>query len=473
MQHIDEHTIELYILSSDLVKKQIAEIEAHLKECHGCRKLAEQVEAFYQNAEKKLDKLSVPKERETKALVRINEAVEQYYEPFAPPVRYRPTTFVGKLAYFTRLHPVITGVGSFATAAAMLGAILVGTSDFFKDKNPSYAHLNSESAIIEIYNKENQFLWGLPSKSIYRLPPQEYERMEPNVVIADINGGKRNDVLTILPLGDKTSPTKPLTIISPEGKLIREISFNENIQFRGTQYYDRLGGEYLLCDDFQGSGKKEIYVVTNGGRSPNIVNRLSNDGTILGQYFHFGLGNIQSIQIGQKRKAVFLGQNDVGEPDSLSYPIMSVLDPSKIIGKTEASESRGFDLPLSSAEMFVIRFPLSDMNIFWNTHSRARNLKETITNNRKTYIVWICGTFGESGLGSGSNPTFEYIFNEKMEIVEVKYDSETSRLRKEFIARGKLTGTMDKPYLENIKNGVRYWNGTSWQKEPTMVKPQQ
>ena len=215
--------------------------------------------------------------------------------------------------------------------------------------------------------------------------------------------------------------------------------------------------------------KDKIFIVTNSGRSPNIVNRLSDDGTILGQYFHFGNGNIKSIQIEQENKIVFLGQNDTGEPDSLSYAIMCVLDPSKILGITEASESRGFGLPVSKAERYIIRFPLSDMNILWNTHSYLNNIKETVTDKRKTYALWVGGMFGSGGLGGGNNPVFEYILNEKMEIIEVKYDSETLRFRKEFITQGKLIGTMDKSYLENMKNGVRYWDGKEWQKEPTMV----
>lgn len=473
MHHIDEHIIELYILGSDLVKEQVDEIETHLKECHGCRTLAGQMEAFYKQAEGFLQTSLNAVEgnlQQSKALVRVNKAVEQYYEPFGVLVPYRPTTFVGKLAYFTRLHPVVTGVGSFTTLAAMVGAILIGTSDLFTDKNPSYAHLSPESAIIEIYNKENQLLWGLPSKSIYRLTLQQYERMEANVVITDIDGDRKNDVLTILPLSNKSEPTVPLSIYSSEGKFIREISFNENIQFRGTKYDGRLACDNFLCDDFQGNGKKEIFAGTNNGRSPNIINRLSGDGRILGQYFHFGNGKVQSVQMGQERKIVFLGQNDVGEPDSLSYAVMCVLDPLKIIGKTEASESRGFGMPVSNAEMFVIRFPLSDMNILWSTHGYINNLKETVTDKRKTYTLWVGGIFGSDGLGGGNNPVFEYILNEKMEIIEVKYDSQTLRLRQEYMKQGKLHGTFDQAYLENLKNGVRYWNGKEWQKEPTMVK---
>jgi hypothetical protein len=474
MNHIDEHTIEMYVLGSELVTERRGEIEAHFKECHGCRTLAEQMEEFYQKAEEGLEEVNLERAK-SKALVRLRAGLPTMQEPYGFPAHYQPNTPLAKVFYFIRRHPVVVGASGFAMIAAV-GWFL---NDFIKsdskeniitDKNPSYAHLNTNSAIIEIYNQENQLLWGLPSKFIYQLTPKEFEKTGQKVVITDIDRDRKNDILTILPLGDKSESTVPLTIFSSEGKLIREISFNENIQFYSTKYDGRLSCQSFICDNFDKSGRKEIFVVTNSGRSPNIINRLSNDGTILGQYFHFGTGNIQSVQIGQDRKIVFLGQNDVGEPDSLSYAVMCVLDPIKIIGKTEASESRGFSLPLSSAEMYVIRFPLSDMNIIWNTHAYVHNLKESEINNKNTYTLWVGGTYGASGLGTGGNPTFEYIFDENFKIIDVKYDSETLRLRQEYMNQGKLHGTFDHAYIEHLKNGVRYWDGKEWQKEPTTVK---
>lgn len=80
---------------------------------------------------------------------------------------------------------------------------------------------------------------------------------------------------------------------------------------------------------------------------------------------------MQSIYVGQERKLVLFGQNDTDEPNSLSYGEMIVLDPTKLPGKSEASESRGFGLPVAEAELYVIRFPLSEMNIVWKTHANA------------------------------------------------------------------------------------------------------
>jgi hypothetical protein len=34
----------------------------------------------------------------------------------------------------------------------------------------------------------------------------------------------------------------------------------------------------------------------------------------------------------------------------------------------------------------------------------------------------------------------------------------------------KLSGKIDQAYLDNLKNGIRYWDGREWRKEWAMVK---
>lgn len=474
MKHIEEYKIELYVLGSKMEGREIAEIEAHLKECSGCRMLAEEMNEFYKEAEKSLPESSKYAEssnlKQSKMLVRAKQAIEPYYEPYGPPVPYRPTTFIRKFIYFTRTHPVMTGVSSFAFLALIIGALLFNVGDFLGDKNPDYAHLNFKSSMLEIYNKENELLWSLPAPEIFESNMEMYGILKEKVLITDIDGDKKNEVLTTLQVGNLDSDSKLLSVYSSKGKIIKKISFSENIQFRNVKYETKLTPYSFLCYDFTGSGRKEIFVETNNGRSPNIVFRLANDGTVLGQYYHFGFGTLKPVNINSQKLLAFLGQNDVGEPDSLSYAVLIVLDPTKLIGKSEASESRGFGLPVSDAELYVIRFPLTDMNILWKSLAYASNLKDVEINNEKSFSVFLAGTYGVNGIGTGENPNFEYIFDENMRVKEVKYSSATLHLRQVFIEQGKLHGTFDKVYLENLKDGVRYWNGKEWQKEPTRVK---
>jgi hypothetical protein len=51
MAHLDEHTIDLFIIEPEMLDIQRAEIEVHLAECAGCRILMEEFAEFYCEAE--------------------------------------------------------------------------------------------------------------------------------------------------------------------------------------------------------------------------------------------------------------------------------------------------------------------------------------------------------------------------------------------------------------------------------------
>jgi len=51
MTHIDEHTLELFVLGAKEVQRRKKTIEAHLKKCEGCRTLVRTMTEFYANAE--------------------------------------------------------------------------------------------------------------------------------------------------------------------------------------------------------------------------------------------------------------------------------------------------------------------------------------------------------------------------------------------------------------------------------------
>ncbi|MDI6767813.1 MAG: hypothetical protein QME52_13415 [Bacteroidota bacterium] len=465
MHHIDEHTIELYILGSDLVKKQITEIEAHLKECHGCRALTEQIEVFYQNAEEELDKLSVPKEQATKALMRLPRDIMPYDMPLGAPVPYRPITFVGKLAYFNRLHPVVTGIGSFATMAVMALILFSIPNKKTIDQNPSYPILDPVSGSLAIYNKDHDMLWSIPSKILPGANPDLLLPIYKFINIYDINGDGRNEIITALPIGNQNNYTDTLRIFSARKDILLIKTFDEKIQFRGKSYDEHWTISNIYCDRIGNEGNLEIFLLTNNGRSPNILFRLNNYGNIIGYFVHYGLQQMIVLENSAGDKNIFLhGQNDLGEIDSLSSPVLIVLDPEKINGKTESSCTPGFDLETSKAEQYYIKLPLTDLNYLCKTNGYVGRATTIKFENKNAYDLWIGGTYEKE------TPVFEYILSEEMEVLSVKYSSETLKLRQKLIAEGKIKGTFDDAYLENLKNGVRYWDGKEWQKEPTMVK---
>jgi hypothetical protein len=59
MIHIDEHILELYVLNADEAAPRREEIEAHLRECDGCRDLADRMSVFHANFAEELKKTPV------------------------------------------------------------------------------------------------------------------------------------------------------------------------------------------------------------------------------------------------------------------------------------------------------------------------------------------------------------------------------------------------------------------------------
>jgi hypothetical protein len=69
-----------------------------------------------------------------------------------------------------------------------------------------------------------------------------------------------------------------------------------------------------------------------------------------------------------KEELIFLGMNDTPFPD-ITYGVMAVLDPSKIIGDTESKASLGFGFPAAECERYYLRFPRSDVDIALKSQS--------------------------------------------------------------------------------------------------------
>ncbi len=62
-----------------------------------------------------------------------------------------------------------------------------------------------------------------------------------------------------------------------------------------------------------------------------------------------------------------------------------------------------------------------------------------------------------------------YSFGQDMSVVNVPFETNTARLHQQLVRDGKLAGEFDRTYLDNLKNGVRYWDGKEWRKEVCRV----
>ena len=106
MTHIDEHTLELFVLDSSEIENRRTEIEAHLKECAGCAALHQEMMEYYNQVEQIRDKRA---QATSQALTVRSMLVKT--DPFAAPLSEIPKTVPVRVVLFIIRHPAESSVG--------------------------------------------------------------------------------------------------------------------------------------------------------------------------------------------------------------------------------------------------------------------------------------------------------------------------------------------------------------------------
>jgi hypothetical protein len=473
MQHIDQHILELYVLNAASVKSQRTEIEDHLAECAGCRGLVDQMTESYHSVEEKYIELESNAEISEKSLAtRRFSSIAPRTPDAMPSVSYRPVTNMQRFQYFARQHPVITVGGSFAALAGLaLLATLMFKSPEISDSNPAFVRYNEGSNSAEILNRDNQLLWQIPSRKISMIVQDEGRFGTPHIVVDDIDGDGKNEVLTTLwHPGDAISGDAPfLRIYDYRNNLRFKKTFEEPIRYLERQYSDTWTAERLVTVDGDTSGEKNIFASWTIGRSPAVITRLDARGNELGQYWHFGaIFGMFAIDVdgGGTKKLILTGRDDTLDSLHQEFPAIAVLDPKRIVGKKKSAASAGFALQESDAEIYYLRLPVSPLSAALGKYEGVHNLTQDRDGTLKISI---------GNTASSADPDFadyEYRFSRNLQILEVKSTDVTNRLYGRKVREGLVKGKIDAAYLNALKNGVRYWDGREWRKEAVKVQHQ-
>ncbi|MEK9136544.1 MAG: hypothetical protein AAB393_05430, partial [Bacteroidota bacterium] len=197
MNHLDEETIELYVLESEEVQDRRAEIEAHLKECAGCMSLSKEIEEYYSEV------LAIHEERSkaiSQALTVRSIAVKvPTYTEFGP-LSQIPKTWPARMVLFVIRHPYVatSGFVGFIVGAIIAAQMLLLPA--LKDRNPSYARAKDEFLVA--YNNEGDVLWKKhigPGYDWERLLADSAAARKPEQYLAtvDVDGDGRREVIAI------------------------------------------------------------------------------------------------------------------------------------------------------------------------------------------------------------------------------------------------------------------------------------
>lgn len=140
---------------------------------------------------------------------------------------------------------------------------------------------------------------------------------------------------------------------------------------------------------------------------------------------------------------------------------MAVLDPRRMSGQAPATASYiSQDVPQGSEEYYIL-FPRNDL---WRV--AAKKLGGVTEIDFPADGLIRIGT-GERMSDKGFYGPM-YYFDPHMGIIKVLPESQFEALHRRLEAEGKLSRKLDDQYYEELREGVRYWNGERFVKEPTM-----
>ncbi len=475
MTHIDEHTIELYVLNAQEVTHRREEIDAHLRECHGCRNLAEEMSDFHKNLAQEIKLTPVPVEDENQALVRTSGSLKLYEDLYTIPASRFQRGPIERFRGFVRRHPVSVTTGTFGMAACLL---LLLNSNLFKrsdpltppDLNPARYGYNPQANTLEIFNKEDSVLWHMKIHNAALEDEIEQLTFTKQTEVVDLDGDGMNEVLTTLKLIDfpEIKDVRHLRIFNAKRELIRDIHPEREVHYRDrpNEYSPYFGLGTTVVRDSREPGKKEIFVAGSSmGRSPSVLFRLNYEGGSLGEYWHFGHATaiyLKDINGDGENELIVAGVNDNADSTHNEFPSVAVLDPDKVVGETKSSACPGFLLKTTDAELYYLQFPRSDLDNLFHSHGAVTRISDQ---DDQTLMVHITSPWK-------TNSTFDfyYFLDQGMRCLFVKSNNPTDILHNLLVNQHKLTGTIDAAYLDKLKQGVRYWDGKEWRKEVVRVE---
>ncbi len=450
MTHVDEHIIELLIIEPEALGAQRAVVQAHLAECAGCRSLAEKLATFYSEAEAEYLRDQTPPISVNRAVARRRQELSDEHESVKVSYRRRSPSPLVRIRDFSSRHPVAASSGAVAVLAVfgVLGMLVVNRGE--REINPAFVHLNPGQEILEVYNAENTLLWKLPGENLASAQGSEEKFHVRFSQVADLDGDGKNEVVTALPLtlGSGKDPYA-LRIIDPRGHVVAEKTLGGAVSFAGTDYGSRYQPTAVLVNSLATSREKEILVGASNAHSPYVITRLSAKGEVLGEYWHYGvLYGLYLIEAAGKNLLIACGVDD--SPDTTgewgrSRGIILLLDPSRIVGKTECSFTRGFGFAPSTAELRYIVLPRSDIQESLRVTCGVQNMIQE----RDSTL-----NFSLRSSTLDFPPIFMFIFTKDLRPLAVKSTTTTEKEHARLVAEGRLTSTWGTAYFEDLRRRV-------------------
>ena len=447
MEHFDEHTIDLFALRSARVESRRRAFEEHLAQCDGCREQYEELVRFYQatNSDQRL-----LGEHEANA-DSASLSIRPEYRVIRPAVpRYR--TVPAWMWQEMKRRPLATVFSGIV--AVVLGFILFRPGLTLVNTNPARTRLNEQTQHVEVLNVAGQKLWDLPLE----LSAVGYKKLESDnratvSLVADLDNDGRKEIITLAQsLEEGASGKVCLRTFTSSGRQVLERSLGTAASFRGKEYAPLFVTRGLVLGQRNPDGTQDIFAMIAGRHSPCVVYRLKTDGTILGEYWHFGHFNqmyLTSLDSNGKDMLVLSGFDDVRRQG-----LITALDAVRINGQCESPATEGFGLQRSDAEVYSVLIPFTEIE----KRDERGGVRHVFSEDSQTLRFWY--VFQPTNNAAGV--CLDYEFSKDFRIRDIKISDSVYPLMNKTSHSSNPPSVQGDSYTRRLKQGLRWWDGLKW-----------
>ncbi|MGA2624988.1 MAG: VCBS repeat-containing protein [Bacteroidota bacterium] len=448
MKHIDETTLELFVLRSPEIDAQRSAIERHLQECAGCSELYDAIASFYADVAHELSTT------EELLPVRAEVKLEKKHR-ISPALRMVEIAFPFRVARWVARHPYRAAGSGITVIALAVALTLFIPKVSFTDKNPAYVKNQNDS--LQVYNRNNELLWKRYLGFKLQEPNRELHGYVVQVVDVDRDGS--NEVILIAGLGGiYSSPRDSIFCFESDGGVRWSRKLGKQIKFGDREFTNDYYALSFQSGDFDNDGEIELLVYAHHTTwEPAVLTLLSGkDGTTKGEFWH--RGHMESLLIHENNN----GTKDIivgAQNNSFDEAALMILDPRHIAGSAPSMPFDPCSDQVSGKEKYFLLFPRTDLELKIGSHPRNTTSSLGFSDSVFTAVVSEAVEWQRVGL--------YYDFNTQMHCVAVHPSDDYRAEYEKCVMAGKLK-PMVKDYFENIRKDILYWDGDKFVHEPTM-----
>jgi hypothetical protein len=474
-EHLSEAILERYVLEGlRLNALQRQAIERHLQQCSLCREQHGLLEKMYASIKvgledapaqqdiKCAERLFFPKRRSVFSKMlpepREDDAVFPKLLPVLQPV-WAPV--INRLTRYAQIHPLRFASINFA-AVSLLALLFI----ISRPAPPQPAYARAQNEFLVVYDKDGNELW---KKCIGR----EFDRetylkkdaaidLNDMIKVYDTDDDGKNEVISAMGLNDSINEHNKLICFGNDQKEKWSFVFTRPMTFGEESISDEYNLYNLLIGDFDRNGQAEILVIArHRSLYPSAIVKLNaGDGGYISEYWHSGaLSVIKNYDLDGDGVEEILA---AGQNNSYDLAALVILDARRIEGHSPATESYTPRMIPAGREKYYITFPRSDLRII-SEHERNITRHIEFRSNRLIEV----GIHERIAIGWA---VLMYRFDYDMKLISVDAEDAFIATHRQLETQGRLHRSVDAKYLEELRQGVRYWDGEKFVEEAVRNK---